>query len=205
MSFHERTASAFSRLTTVPWPSVAGPASSSRMWPPLPAAVEPSSPVATASAGPVHRAGRCSGCTGKASCVSSSSSVVSWNSHSDTGSRKRSAPPWPPACVPVAPGACCPAAAPVRPSCPATASRVYVPLPRKTYDLAHSAKPSSCTCTCVPKVMRPTRAFSGSSESACVRLARTAASSCSSWQTSSTKRKAGGGGLGCCTVYSIVV
>ena len=82
---------------------------------------------------------------------------------------------------------------------------VNVLLPRNTYDLAQSAKPSSCTCTCVPNVMRPTSAFSGSSESACVSDARAAASSSSSWQTSSTNRKAGGGGLGCCIVYSIVV
>jgi len=47
-------------------------------------------------------------------------------------------------------------ARPAKPSCSATDAGVYSLLPRNTYDFAHSVKPSSCTWTCVPYVIRPT-------------------------------------------------
>jgi hypothetical protein len=53
--------------------------------------------------------------------------------------------------------------------------------------------------------MRPTSAFSGSRESACASDCRSAASSSSTRQTSTTKRYAGGGALGLCRLYSMVV
>ena len=77
--------------------------------------------------------------------------------------------------------------------------------PRNTYDLGHSSKPSSWTCTCVPYVIRPTDAFSGSSDSACVRDCFSAPSSSSMRHTSTTNMYAGGDAAGLWSWYSMVV
>mmetsp|Transcript_12656 Transcript_12656/g.38167 ORF Transcript_12656/g.38167 Transcript_12656/m.38167 type:complete len:224 (+) Transcript_12656:2002-2673(+) len=199
--------------TTWPKPSVVGPPTNSMMrTAPLPLASAASvSPAATCRAAPVHREGRSSAGVVKASRCSSSSTSDSASSQSLNGRIKRLCCAAAAAAAAAAP--CMPAwpggplrAAPEMPSCWATAVTEYSLLPRNTYDLAHSVKPSSCTCTCVPYVMSPTCAYSCTFCSVRVSAARQAASSSSVSAVSMTNRYAGAMAGGTSVmVYSIVV
>mmetsp|Transcript_68648 Transcript_68648/g.183222 ORF Transcript_68648/g.183222 Transcript_68648/m.183222 type:complete len:240 (-) Transcript_68648:673-1392(-) len=82
MSVWPRMGSSFSTLTTWPGPSVQGPARKSMTRAGWPTQQHSSRPVATASAAPVQRKGRCSTLTGHGSCSRPSMSEVRVNSQS---------------------------------------------------------------------------------------------------------------------------
>mmetsp|Transcript_23676 Transcript_23676/g.51685 ORF Transcript_23676/g.51685 Transcript_23676/m.51685 type:complete len:201 (+) Transcript_23676:1548-2150(+) len=200
MSLCWRTASSRDLDTIMPGPSVTGPPTNRRHRAAAPAAPAASAPIATWRAVPVQREARCSEAVGKASGCSSSSTLLSWNSHSASGTRKRFAAG---GAAPAPRG--CPCAA----RSPSWSVMACIPAslePRKMKEREHSVKPSSCTCTCVPNVMRPTMALSGRRESAWRRDFLSSASSSSARQMSTTSMYTGGAGaLVAGSWYSIVV
>lgn len=94
----------------------------------------------------------------------------------------------------------------MRPSCSLICAAVYSLLPLITYDLGQPGKPSSCTWTWVPNVIRPTLQRSGIVCSDCSTDSLHAFSSSSATHVSITKRYVEGVDT-CCrgTQYSMVV
>mmetsp|Transcript_13764 Transcript_13764/g.45514 ORF Transcript_13764/g.45514 Transcript_13764/m.45514 type:complete len:206 (-) Transcript_13764:588-1205(-) len=182
--------------TTAPPPSVAGPPTNKSARAGADGHVAARSVAAHAMAVPVHRAGLHSGSAGKESRCNPSRIADSVNSHSDKGAKNFCEGwfgwPFDPGCWPfISPRV--PGPPPWNPeerppnSCELICAVLNSLLPRNTYVFWHSANPNSCTCACVPKVIKPTRAFSGSSDRACATDCRSAASSSSTRHVSITK------------------
>mmetsp|Transcript_22037 Transcript_22037/g.67659 ORF Transcript_22037/g.67659 Transcript_22037/m.67659 type:complete len:224 (+) Transcript_22037:1388-2059(+) len=197
--------------TMTPGPDVAGPEMNAMMRAPRCGADVSMRPTATDSAAPVQRAWRLSDGTGHGSRARSDRIDSSVKLHSSTLTRylpmAGTRPDWPPAAWPAAcaPPPCGALAEPTMPSSCCTLDVAYSCVPRNTTERGQSAKLRSCTCTFVPKVMRPTSASCGSRLSDCCTLSlRLSSSSSTLAHVSMTSRKSGGPASPLCSSYSTV-